>query len=665
MTTPPDTSLRLFSPPVADWFRTRFGAPTDIQARAWPRIAAGEHVLVTAPTGSGKTLAAFLWALDRLLSGSWEPGAPRVLYVSPLKALGTDIRRNLTEPLAGLADRFPDPVRVRVAVRTGDTPQEDRRRMLRQPPEILITTPETLNILLTSAGGRRLLGGLRSVILDEIHAVAAGKRGVHLITAVERVARLAGEVQRIALSATVRPLERMATWVGGFVPEGDPAAPDLRPRPVTVVAGAAAKPLELEVALPGSVTGDGGREPDAFWASLGRELRTLVDRHRSTLIFGNARRTVEKVARFVNEAGPTQVAYSHHGALSREVRTLVEERLKAGELEAIVATSSLELGIDIGAIDQVVLVQTPPSVAATLQRLGRSGHGVGETSRGRLLPLLGRDLLEAAVVARCALDGEIEELHPVSGALDVLAQVLLSMTVAEPWRVDELYRAVRTADPYHHLPRRHFDLVLDMLAGRYASTRLRNLRPLVAIDRIDGVVRARPGAERLLYLSGGTIPDRGYYSLKIEGSGARLGELDEEFVWERSVGDTFTLGVQTWRVERITHNDVWVSPAHARSAMAPFWRADERDRSSFVAERMAALLEELEPRLADDRLGADIEARHRLTPAAAAALQRNLRDQVRATGCLPHRHRVLVEHTAPPAGRSSHRQMVLHTLWGG
>ncbi len=669
MTVTPTDPLRLFAPAIAEWFVERFAEPTDVQAKSWPRIAAGEHVLLTAPTGSGKTLAAFLWALDRLLTGDWEPGATRVLYVSPLKALGNDIRRNLLEPLADLTDRFAaegggERV-VRVESRTGDTPQSDRRRMQRSPPEILITTPESLNILLTSKSGRRLLTGLRCVILDEVHAVAAGKRGVHLITAVERLTMLSGDSQRIALSATVRPLERMARWVGGFTTVGDPADPDYRPRPVAIIAGNDPKATRLEVALPAQETDDERREPDAFWTSFGRQLRNSITHNRSTLIFGNARRSVERITRFINEAAPERVAYSHHGALSREIRAVVEQRLKDGELKAIVATSSLELGIDVGAIDEVVMVQTPPSVASTLQRLGRSGHGVGETSRGRLMPLLGRDLLEAAVVARCVVDGEIEELRPVAGPLDVLAQVLLSMVIADDWQSDELFATIRCSDPYHRLPRRHFDLVLQMLAGRYSSSRIRSLRPLVSIDAVDGTIRARPGVERLIYLSGGTIPDRGYYQLRIEGSGALLGELDEEFVWERSVGDTFTLGVQTWRVERITHNDVLVSPADARSAMAPFWRAEELDRSSFVSERMAEFLEELEGRLDDGDLAEQLGRSHHLQRSAGAALVRHLRQQHAATGCLPHRHRLLVEHTSPPAGRGTHRQMVLHTMWGG
>jgi ATP-dependent Lhr-like helicase len=666
---PASDPLGLFARPIARWFAAEYGRPTDVQNLAWPAIARGEHVLLTAPTGSGKTFAAFLWALDRLLTGEWERGATRVLYVSPLKALGNDIQRNLTEPLAELEHRFSDAgltaADLRVESRTGDTPQSARRRMLRSPPEILVTTPETLNILLTSKNGRRILTGLRCVILDEVHAVAASKRGVHLITAVERLTELSGEFQRIALSATVRPLDRIARWVGGYALEGDPADPGYRPRPVEVVASASPKEIELDVILPAAESDDEQREPDSFWAALGAQLRRSIGRNRSTLIFGNARRSVEKVTRFINEGAAERLAYSHHGSLSREIRSVVEERLKRGELKAIVATSSLELGIDVGSIDEVVMIQTPPSVASTTQRLGRSGHGVGEISRGRLVPLLGRDLLEAAVVARCVLSGEIEELRPVSGALDVLAQVVLSMVVAGDRTADELYALVRASEPYHHLPRHHFDLVLQMLAGRYASTRLRSLRPMIAIDAVDGTLRPRPGAERLLYLSGGTIPDRGYYQLRIDGSGAPLGELDEEFVWERSVGDTFTLGVQTWRVERITHNDVLVSPARARSAMAPFWRADELDRSSFVSERMAALLADLEERLDDDGLTAELGSSHHLAPAAAEALIGHLREQAAATGCLPTSHRVVIEHTSPPAGRGNHSQMVLHTMWGG
>ncbi len=666
--TSPRNALLLFSPPVRSWFAGRFGEPTAVQRDAWSRIAGGGHVLVTAPTGSGKTLAAFLWSLDRLLTGDWPGGQVRVLYVSPLRALGNDIRRNLLEPLAELEARIAASGRtapaVRVASRTGDTPADERRRIIKDPPEVLISTPESLNILLTSASGRRLLSGLRTVILDEIHAVVETKRGVHLMTAVERLVPLSGEVQRIALSATVRPLDRVARWVAGHRLEHRGDEPVLDPRPIAVVAVPGGKKIELDVALPVAEPGL-SRDPESLWSELTTALKRTVRGNRSTLIFANSKRTVEKVARFLNEDEPAQLAYSHHGALSRELRAVVEERLKAGSLRAIVATNSLELGIDIGAIDEVALVQPPPTVASALQRVGRSGHGVGETSRGTMYPLHAYGLLEAAVLARAVLDGEIEPTTPIANPLDVLAQVIVSMAVGQVWRIDRLYDAVRTADGYRHLPRRQFDLVLDMLAGRYASTRVRTVRPLVSIDGIDRTVRARPGAERLLYMSGGTIPDRGYFHLRVDGSGAPLGQLDEEFVWERSVGDTFTLGVQTWRVRRITHNDVFVAPADARSAMAPFWRAEERDRSSFLSDRIADFLEAALPRLEDDRLLDELQQRHRLQPAAAAELLRLLRDQQSATGTLPHRHQIVVEHTVPAGGSRGQRQLVLHTVWGG
>jgi len=665
---PPTDPLDLFSPPTKVWFASRIGQPTEIQRIAWPLIAAGEHVLVTAPTGSGKTLAAFLWAIDRLLGESWPGGEVRVLYVSPLRALGNDIRRNLLEPLAELRDRWAAagsaPPAVRVLSRTGDTPQSERRAITKSPPEILITTPESLNILLTSASGRALLGGVRSVILDEVHAVIDGKRGVHLMTAVERLAASAGEFQRIALSATVNPLDAVARWVGGATVERSPGGALYRPRRVQVAAAATAKRYQLEVALPVAEPG-ASRDPETLWAELTAQLKRTVRRNRSTLIFGNSKRMVEKVARFLNEGEVEQLAYSHHGALSREIRGVVEERLKAGSLRAIVATNSLELGIDIGSIDEVVLVQPPATVASTVQRLGRAGHQVGETSRGRLYPLHAHALIESAVLARAVLDGEIEASRPVANPLDVLAQVLLSMTVERRWQLDELYDAVRAAEAYRQLPRRQFDLVIEMLAGRFASTRVRSLRPLLSVDRVDQTVRARPGADRLLYAAGGTIPDRGYFTLRIEGSGSPLGQLDEEFVWERAVGDTFTLGVQSWRIQRITHNDVHVVPVDSRAAMAPFWRAEERDRSWFLSDRIGRFLERALPRLDDPSFAGELAERHRLHPAAAAELCRVLASQVAATGTLPHRRQIVVEHTAAPDRSSLHRQLVLHTLWGG
>jgi ATP-dependent Lhr-like helicase len=662
-------ALEVFHPLIRAWFVEQIGKPTEVQRLTWGRIADGRHVLATAPTGSGKTLAAFLWALDRLLSGAWPGGAVRVLYVSPLKALNNDIRRNLLRPLEELTARFKkagEPVpEVRVLTRSGDTPAEERARMARRPPEILITTPESLNILLTSRRGRAMLSGLTTVILDEIHAVISSKRGVHLISAVERLVRLSGEFQRLALSATVRPLARVAEWVGGYEVSGLGDEAVYRRRPVAIVEAPARKRYRIEARFPGDGADDPAVVPDAVWSNLVRELRVSLARNRSTLVFANSRRLVEKVTRLVNEEEPAESVYSHHGSLSREVRAVVEERLKNGELRGIVATNSLELGIDIGALDEVVLVQTPPTIASAVQRIGRAGHAVGETSRGTFLPLFPRDLLAAAVVARAVLDGDIEPVQPVEGALDVLAQVILSAVVGETWRVDELFAALRACDPYHGLSRRQFNLVLEMLAGRYAEARVRELKPLVALDRVDGTVRALPGAERLVYLSGGTIPDRGYYHLRVADSGALLGELDEEFVWERSVGDTFTLGVQTWRIDRITHNDVLVRLAHARQAMAPFWRADERDRGFELAEKVGLFLETAEGALEDPLFRRRLEEECVLDAKAAAALLRYLEAQKAATGMLPHRHRLVAERVTDPQGKGERTETILHTFWGG
>ncbi len=673
----PSDPLALFHPIVADWFRERFGAPTDPQARAWPEIAAGRHVLVTAPTGSGKTLTAFLWAIDRLLTGQWQAGKLRVLYVSPLKALNVDVERNLSQPLAELAARFeasgvvrfgggrPE---IRAAVRSGDTPAAERRRLLQNPPEILITTPESLNLLLTSKAGRTLFDGLETVILDEIHAVAGTKRGVHLMTAVERLVLLSGEIQRVALSATVKPLERVAELVGGLEIVGLGEALHYRPRPVTIVRSSAEKRYEVKVRFPpgaiGEVEGPTVWDAPSFWDVLVPQLAERVRANRSTLVFTNSRRMTEKVTRFLNESAGYDLAYSHHGSLSKEVRTVVESRLKRGELPALVATSSLELGIDVGDLDEVLLIQAPKAVSSGVQRIGRAGHRVGEVSRGSIYPTFGRDFLQAAVMARAVLEQDIEEVRPVNNALDVLAQVILSMTVAESWQIDELYAFVRSIYSYRALSRRAFDLTIEMLAGRYADARVLELKPRIAFDRVAGTLRARPGVDRLLYLSGGTIPDRGYFTLRVEESMARLGELDEEFVWERSVGDTFTLGAQGWRIRQITHNDVLVSPAHGAAAMAPFWRADERDRDAHLSERVARFLTLADARLEEPSFRQALEEDYVMEPAAAAELLRLLAVQRAATGVLPHRHRLVAEwvgETAPD-GR---RQVILHTFWGG
>ncbi len=662
--------LALFHPLVAEWFRTTLGTPSDIQTRAWPEIAAGNHVLVTAPTGSGKTLTAFLWALNQLITRKWSGDQVRVLYVSPLKALNNDVHRNLNLPLTqlhghfhGAGQAFP---MIRVQTRSGDTPQDERRRMLKRPPEILITTPESLNILISSKAGRRLLTGLKTVILDEIHAVIAGKRGTHLMTAVDRLVPLCGEFQRIALSATVRPMEKAAEFIGGYRLEGDKTGPVHVRRKVVTVAAKVRKHLEVSIRFPAKT---GSELPAAsVWPALIEAFKILIHQHRSTLFFANSRRLSEKVARLLNENEPLPLAYSHHGSLAKEIRLAVEQRLKQQELRAIVATNSLELGIDIGNLDQVALIQTPISISSAVQRIGRSGHQVGAVSRGVLFPTHGRDFIHAAVMARCVTELTIEAVEPPECPLDVLAQVLLSMVTVETWDLDELFTLIRTSAPYHHLSRRHFDLVLDMLAGRYADTRIRELRPRLLLDRTTNKVQAKSGNSALLFLGGGTIPDRGYFDLRLQGDRSKIGELDEEFVWERHVGETFALGVQTWRIQRITANDVEVLPAESRPGIIPFWRAEARNRDFHFSEKIGEFLEAAEKALPHSVADfvKHLTTHYFMEPQAAAELSAFLQAQQQASRApLPHRRHLLVEHFDDPLNRADKKQVILHTLWGG
>ncbi len=663
-----EEALSRFHPLIRSWFTERMGEPTEIQSLAWPVIAAGRHALVTAPTGSGKTLTAFLWALNQLITGAWGAGRTRILYVSPLKALNNDIRRNLITPLEELNARFQEAgeaiPEICVLTRSGDTPAEERRQMLRRQPEILITTPESLNIMVSSRTGRAMLTGIATVILDEIHAVVGTKRGTHLIAAVERLVLLSGEFQRIALSATVKPLSRVAGFVGGYVRKGDARHARYEKRAVTLIRSRQRKRCEIRVAFPPA-----GRERlvgASWWPVLAETFREIIREGSSTLLFANSRRGAEKVTRLINEGQPEALAYAHHGSLSREIRLAVEERLKNGELKAIVATSSLELGIDIGTLDQVILIETPPSIASAIQRIGRSGHGVGGTSRGLLYPTHGHDFLYAAVVARGVAGQDIESVLPVEGPLDVLAQVIVSMTGVELWDIDELFGFIRTCSPYRTLPRRQFDLVLEMLAGRYADTRLRELRPRISLDRIDNTVHGREGVLRLIYLSGGTIPDRGYYDLRIAETRSKIGELDEEFVWERRVGDTFTLGTQVWQIRKVTHNDVEVLPVQAKPGIVPFWRAEEISRDFHFSERILLFLEEFNSRLDDPTLKEQLRRAYFLEGTAAEELIGHLKRQRIATGTdLPHRRHLLVEHFDDPLNTADRKQVILHTLWGG
>ena len=658
----PPNLLKHFHPLISRWFTERLGEPTDVQLRAWGEVMKERHVLVTAPTGSGKTLAAFLWAINQLVTGAWPRGETRVLYISPLKALNNDVRRNLISPLEQLRDYFTregvEFPAINVQTRSGDTPGDERRRMLRHPPEILITTPESLNILLTSKGSRATLTGVATVILDEIHAVAGSKRGTHLITAVERLVLLSGEFQRIALSATVRPLETVADFLGGQRPVGR----DYQRRPVSIVRGDRSKRFSLLISAP-EENARGAAED--FWPALIREFTSIIAEHRSTLFFANSRRTTEKVTRLINEESGEELAYSHHGSLSREIRLAVEERLKRGELKAIVATNSLELGIDIGKLDSIVLIQTPRSISSAIQRIGRSGHGVGEVSSGLLFPTNGMDFVSAAVIARAIAEGDIEELHPVEAPLDLLAQIILSMALAEQWQLDELYDFLKTSYPYRNLARQQFDLVVGMLEGKYADSHVPELRPRATIDRLENTISTRPGLSMLVYLEGGTIPERGYFELRLKESGAKIGELDEEFVWERKIGDTFSLGAQVWQITEITHSTVQVLPARKPQQIIPFWRAEELDRDFFYSEKIALFLEYCNDRVGNEGLIQDLMQHHFMDLGAAQALESYLNRQKESTAApLPHRRHLLVEQYHDPLGGTEAQQIILHTLWG-
>ena len=655
-----------FTPQVREWFTRAFAEPTPAQAQAWPRIAAGDHVLLSAPTGSGKTLAAFLWGLDRLPA---EPRRTRLVYVSPLKALSYDVERNLRAPLKGIGGD------VTVAIRTGDTPQKDRAAMQRKPPDILITTPESLYLMLTSRA-REILTGVEWVIVDEIHAVAQTKRGAHLALTLERLEHLAGRpIQRIGLSATQRPLEEVGRFLVG--PE----------RECTIVDAGVRKPLDLEIRVPvedmaepgppdvvdpavggmgtaaggGDLVGTGLGEPAggsrSIWPAIYPELLRLVREHRSTIIFVNNRRGAERLAARLNELAEEDIARAHHGSLAREERLVVEEMLKSGELPCLVATSSLELGIDMGAVDLVLQVESPKSVTRGLQRIGRAGHGVGEVSKGRIFPKFRADLLECAVVAKRMRDGEIEETVVPRNPLDVLAQQIVAMAASrEEWPVGELHELVRRAYPFAQLSRELLDSVLDMLDGRYPSEEFAELRPRIVWDRVRDVIRARRGALQLAVTNAGTIPDRGLYGVHLP-DGRRVGELDEEMVYEARPGQTFLLGASSWRIEEITRDRVIVTPAPGAPGAIPFWRGDSIGRPAELGLAIGRFARE-----AVDREPEELAKEYDLDPRAARNLVAYLREQREATRVVPSDRTVVVERFRDEIG--DWRLCVL-SPWGG
>jgi ATP-dependent Lhr-like helicase len=657
-----------FSTITRDWFSGAFDRPTQAQAQAWATISRGDNTLVVAPTGSGKTLAAFLWALDRIASTP-TPGEKakrcRVLYVSPLKALAVDVERNLRSPLVGMRQAatrlgLPAPA-IEVAVRSGDTPADERRRFTAKPPDILITTPESLFLILTSQA-RESLRGVETVIVDEVHAVAGTKRGAHLALSLERLdALLEAPAQRVGLSATVRPVDEVARFLGGA-------------RGATVVQPPAAKTFEISVVVPvedmaePDTPGDLDDEQPkkSIWPHVEERIFDLIAAHRSTIVFTNARRLAERLTNRLNEIGfergrETEIARAHHGSVSREQRSITEELLKSGRLPAVVATSSLELGIDMGAVDLVVQVESPPSVASGLQRIGRAGHQVGAVSRGVVFPKYRGDLVQTAVVTERMRTGAIEAVKVPRNPLDVLAQQLVSMVAMEPWDVDGALALVRRAAPYASLPQSAFDAVLDMLAGRYPSDDFAELRPRLVWDRIAGSITGRPGAQRLAVTSGGTIPDRGLFGVFLAGGekAARVGELDEEMVYESRVGEVFTLGSSSWRIADITHDRVLVTPAPGVPGKLPFWHGDAIGRPLELGRALGAFTREIAKLPKPQALS-------RLTSAgldewAADNLLSYLAEQQDATGQLPDDRTIVVERFRDELGDW---RVVVHSPFG-
>ncbi|HEY5886683.1 MAG TPA: DEAD/DEAH box helicase [Acidimicrobiales bacterium] len=666
-------ALERFSEPVRTWFETTFAAPTAAQEQGWPAIAAGDHTLILAPTGSGKTLTAFLWGIDRLMNTPppATPG-PRVLYISPLRALAVDVEKNLRAPLQGISlagERLGHPVRMpTVGMRTGDTPPDERRRLVRNPPDLLITTPESLYLMLTSAA-RETLAGVETVIIDEIHALAATKRGAHLALTLERLEeRCETPPQRIGLSATQRPLDEIARFLGGQRSLG--GEHDGTPRPVTVVDAGVRKTMEIEVVVPvedmgrlGEIIDEPVEGPAAagpvrrsIWPSMHPRLLELILEHNSTIVFVNARRLAERLATRLNELhleGESRAAEAegrppppghelvkaHHGSLSRERRLQIEDELKRGDLKALVATSSLELGIDMGAVDLVIQVESPGSVASGLQRIGRAGHQVGQPSRGRIFPKHRADLLETAVVVERMHEGAIESTRYLRNPLDVLAQQIVAMVALDEWPVADLAAVVRRTATYADLSDEVLHNVLDLLAGRYPSEEFSELRPRIVWDRVNGVIRGRAGAQRLAVTSGGTIPDRGLYGVFLP-DGTRVGELDEEMVYESRPGEAFLLGASTWRIEDITPERVIVTPAPGEPGKMPFWHGDGPGRPIELGRAIGAFTREIRE---DKDAAARLTERHGLDPLAADNLLRYLDEQIEATGSLPDDRTIVVE----------------------
>ena len=684
-----------FHPVVREWFLRAYGAPTPPQELGWPHIAAGHNTLILAPTGSGKTLASFLWAINHLVDqSSREPLDPgiRVLYISPLKALNNDIERNLRLPLAGIHEvarhrgvAIPE---LRAAVRTGDTPTSERAAMLRKPPDILITTPESLYLMLTSARQRGLFTSVQYVIVDEIHSICGNKRGVHLSLSLERLQAIADqEFVRIGLSATQRPLETVAAFLGGLTRSDNG---EFFPRPVDIVDAGRRKSMDVRVVCP--VPDFSMLPEEGAWPVIFESLYDEIRRHTTTLVFVNNRRLAERIASKLNliasgvedgassgavnlsavpvqsagtsppTASPETVfAQAYHGSMSREARESMEAALKSGKLHVLVATSSLELGIDIGSIDLVIQVESPKGIARGLQRIGRSGHLVHATSKGRIYPTHREDLVEASVVSKAILAHDVEPARIPENCLDVLAQQIVAMVAVDEWNADDLFLLLRGSYCYRNLSRKLFDSVVSMLAGRFSDDALGDLRARISWDPVNNMLRPLPGTSHLAITSGGTIADRGYYGVYLEDAKTKVGEVDEEFIYESRPGDRFILGSTVWAMKSIDANRVIVAPAPGQPARMPFWKGEGIGRSYDLGEQLGAFRRIVAEKIDDPEALRWLASEYPLDANAAWNILEYFRRQQATTGSIPDDRTIIVEHTRDELGDP---RVIVHSSYG-
>ncbi|HSS51290.1 MAG TPA: DEAD/DEAH box helicase, partial [Thermoanaerobaculia bacterium] len=655
-----------FHPAVAAWFSKRFGAATVPQARAWPEIRAGRHTLIAAPTGSGKTLAAFLSAIDDLvrqaLLNGGLPDETEVVYVSPLKALSNDVEKNLEEPLAGIREELavlglPD-VEIRTQVRTGDTPSGVRTAMIKKPPHILVTTPESLFILLTSEGGRRMLSTVRTVIVDEIHAVADDKRGSHLSLSLERLeALVSSPLQRIGLSATQRPIEEVARFLVG----AGNVAPDGTPDCVIVDAGHGRR-MDLAVEVPASSPLEAVMAHEV-WDEYYDRLAELIREHRTTLVFANTRRLAERVTRHLSERLGEEKVASHHGSLAKEHRLESERRLKAGELSALVATASLELGIDIGSVDLVCQLGSTRSIATLLQRVGRSGHQLGGLPKGRLFPLTRDELVECAALVDAVRRGELDRLIIPERPLDILAQHIVAAAAVEEWKEDDLFAMVCRAWPFRSLARKDFDDVVAMLSTGFTTRRGRR-GAYLHHDAVNGVIRARKGARLTAITSGGAIPDLADYQVVLQPAGTTVGTVHEDFAVESLAGDIFQLGNASWRIIKVEQGRVLVEDAKGQPPTIPFWLGEAPARTAELSVAVSRLREEVASRVKEGSRAAAVawlEGDLGLPPAAAAQIADYLTASQLALGTMPSQETLVTERFFDEAGDM---HLVVHAPFG-